>query len=386
MACDICVPLRRNDNGNRMNMIATPARGRQSSPEGLDSSPGRVLAGTTHGIEAKAAMAAPPGSDLGLSVLAGHYAGLSLPGRGHTLARWAVLAAIAARDVVAVKLFEAHADGIAILADLDAGGEISRVAAQQAGGTPIWGVWAAQPPDARVTGKADAAGVLRLDGRKAWCSGAAQMTHALLTYFNERGEAALAAVFLQEPGVRITGEGWHAVGMAATHSVDVCFDGVRAAPVGVPGAYIDRPGFWHGGAGIAACWYGAMLPFAQALADKMAARPEPHGMAHLGRIDVLLQQTRALLREAARDIDAHPQADARASALRVRAAVEATALQVMESAAKALGAAPLCRDAALARRFADLPVFLRQSHAERDLADLGACAAQYSRAADAWTL
>ncbi|WP_395812212.1 hypothetical protein [Archangium minus] len=34
---------------------------------------------------------------------------------------------------------------------------------------------------------------------------------------------------------------------------------------------------------------------------------------------------------------------------------------------RAVGAGPYCRDARVARRMADLPVFLRQSHAERDL-------------------
>ena len=43
---------------------------------------------------------------------------------------------------------------------------------------------------------------------------------------------------------------------------------------------------------------------------------------------------------------------------------------------RALGAGPLCLDAVHAQRAADLPVYLRQSHAERDLAGLGALAAQ----------
>jgi hypothetical protein len=43
----------------------------------------------------------------------------------------------------------------------------------------------------------------------------------------------------------------------------------------------------------------------------------------------------------------------------------------MSHAGRALGAAPLCRNERFARAMADLPVFLRQSHAERDLAALG---------------
>ena len=38
---------------------------------------------------------------------------------------------------------------------------------------------------------------------------------------------------------------------------------------------------------------------------------------------------------------------------------------------RALGPGPMCKDAAMARRFADLPVFMRQSHAERDQEALG---------------
>ena len=43
----------------------------------------------------------------------------------------------------------------------------------------------------------------------------------------------------------------------------------------------------------------------------------------------------------------------------------------MHHASRAFGAAPLCRDSYCARHMADLPVYLRQSHAERDLAVLG---------------
>jgi hypothetical protein len=78
-----------------------------------------------------------------------------------------------------------------------------------------------------------------------------------------------------------------------------------------------------------------------------------------------------LLTETASWIDEHPVASAQMQALRSRAAVEEAVSTVLAHAGRALGAGPLCRDAALAQRFADLPVFLRQSHAERDLAELG---------------
>jgi len=50
--------------------------------------------------------------------------------------------------------------------------------------------------------------------------------------------------------------------------------------------------------------------------------------------------------------------------------------EVMARVGRALGAGPLCHDEAHARRVADLTVYLRQHHAERNLAELGALAAE----------
>ncbi len=57
--------------------------------------------------------------------------------------------------------------------------------------------------------------------------------------------------------------------------------------------------------------------------------------------------------------------------MRVRAAVEDAAGEVLRRVGRALGAAPLGHDAVHARAVADLTVYLRQHHAERDLAALG---------------
>jgi hypothetical protein len=48
----------------------------------------------------------------------------------------------------------------------------------------------------------------------------------------------------------------------------------------------------------------------------------------------------------------------------------------MARVGRALGAGPLGHDQAHGRRVADLTVYLRQHHAERDLAELGALAVE----------
>ena len=290
---------------------------------------------------------------------------LPLPGAGATLARWQALAVVAAHDLALVKLYEGHTDAIAILAEagIDAG-------------DGLWGTWCAEAPAARLALRHDAAG-FTVTGRKAWCSGATGVTHALVSCWNDAGQACLAAVALNQAGVTVTDTGWQAVGMAGSRSVDVVFVGAAATLVGEPGFYVDRPGFWHGGAGVAACWYGAAQALGGALHGSLAQRlaagqpVDAHRLAQLGEVDVALHATAALLRAAAAEIDAAPAASGFARAMRVRLAVEACANTVLHVVGRALGAGPLCKDAQLARLFADLPVFLRQSHAERDLEALG---------------
>lgn len=308
----------------------------------------------------------------------GRSGDIPLPGHGHTAARWQVFATIAAtQGPVATKLFEAHADALAILAEV-AGACPSR--------DTRWGIWAAEPPDARVRARpapdvdtqtlATRAGIahgkpLLLNGRKAWCSGAGGVSHALLTCHGDDEVPVLAAIDMGGPGVTITTDGWHAVGMADTASGDVLLHDCPALQIGGPRAYLERPGFWHGGAGIAACWYGAVLPLAWAVRDTVRRHGDAHAAAHLGAIDGDLHAAAALVRETAAWIDANPAEDAFVAAMRLRTAVEATVQRVLHRAGNVLGAGPLCRNARLASLYADLPVFLRQSHAERDLAVLG---------------
>ena len=301
---------------------------------------------------------------------------LPRPGQGATLARWRALAAAGAHDLSLAKLFEGHTDALAILHE--AGDTELAVPAA------LWATWCAEPPDARLLLVPGANGNYLLRGRKAWCSGARDATHAVVSCWSPEGAAMLAAVDLRQAGVTVTGDGWHAVGMAASASVDVHFDGVPATPLGGPDFYVQRAGFWHGGAGVAACWFGAATRLAEVLRERLIERNDPHRLAQLGEVTVALQGCAALLREAAAGIDRAPHDNAMPAALTVRLGVEAGATLTLNAVGRALGAGPLCKDAAFARLVADLPVFMRQSHAERDQQALGSLVLEEGRAP--WTL
>lgn len=286
---------------------------------------------------------------------------LPLPGSGETLERFSRLAQVAGHDLGLCKLFEGHTDALAIIAELH--GPLP-----PSGST--WGMWAAEPPTAKVRVRQDGQHSI-LDGRKAWCSGAAVVSHGLLTAWNEADEQQLVAVPMDQSGVTVTDEGWHAVGMAATGSVEVVFSGATGVAVGGPGDYLARPGFWQGGIGIAACWYGAAQRLAEMLHAHCTQRPEPHALAHLGAVDSALNSAACVLRASAQYVDQQPFANAQQWAQQARACVEDSVEQVIRHVGRAVGAGPYCKDAHFAQLMADLPVYVRQSHAERDLAALG---------------
>lgn len=301
---------------------------------------------------------------------------LPLPGQGRTLQRWQILARVAACDLALAKLYEGHTDALAILAECGAPVDIAE---------GIWGVWAAEPPDARARITAHAGERVVLSGRKAWCSGALQIDHALLTAWSEENQPHLVAITLADCRGAFEAERWQAVGMGETASVEIDLEGCPAIAIGRPGQYLSRPGFWHGGAGIAACWYGAAEALAGYLRDYCRSpRSDAHAHAHLGAVDVALYGARTALASCAREIDHSPAASAELAVRRVRAQVEHAAEQVIQHVGRALGATPFCRNAHFARLSADLPVYLRQSHAERDLAVLGQQVAELS--AGAWQL
>ncbi|KAA0890807.1 acyl-CoA dehydrogenase family protein [Pusillimonas sp. ANT_WB101] len=323
-----------------------------------------------------------PGWNIGQSL---HYlvnssaGGLPLPGSGHTLDRWRLLAQVGHFDLSLAKLFEGHTDALAILhelksADLHSAGQ-------------VWGVWCAEPPGQSINfTETGGDGVGEIYGTKPWCSGARYVDWALMSAWNNAGDPCLLAVDMTQPEVEVTSEGWHAVGMQATASHDVECNGARARRVGQTGAYVSRPGFYHGSGGVAACWYGAAAGIVEIVQKSLQDRPEAlHSLAHLGAMDVALAQAACLLRTAAHDIDANPYQSCEYSASRARLAVESAAETILVRASRALGAGPLCKNERFARMMADLPVFIRQSHAERDLAAHGFATTRHG-GAELWSL
>ncbi|WP_188509567.1 acyl-CoA dehydrogenase family protein [Conyzicola nivalis] len=287
-------------------------------------------------------------------------------GAGSTTDLWEAFATLAAHDLGAARAIEPHLDALAILEQADGVGTADDTAAAPR----TWGVFAAEGGDDPLVATRGDDG-WRLSGTKPWCSLADRLDQALVSAHVDGGARRLFAVDLGSPGVNVLEDAWHARGLTEIPSGPVRFDAVAGIPVGDAGWYLSRPGFAWGGIGVAACWFGGAVGIARTVFA--AARDDkPFAVMHLGAIDELLEGARRALAEAAELVDGHEETvDPGLLAARVRSTVARACDEIVERAGRALGPAPLALDAEHAKRVADLQLYVRQHHAERDQHALG---------------
>jgi alkylation response protein AidB-like acyl-CoA dehydrogenase len=282
-------------------------------------------------------------------------AAVPAPASGATVTRFQVLASLAAIDGSLGRLAEGHLDALAIRRELSTGdGEPSA----------LWGVWAARPAKTRAARRRSG---WRLSGVKPWCSGVDLIDKALVTAVDDEGAARLFVVDVDRLSFA---DDWRPLGMRATASctAEVEVDVELGCELGPPEGYVRRPGFWHGGIGVAACWHGLAGRVALELVEAARAGDDPYRRTAAGLAVTELAKSRTLLAAAGRWIDDNPldEDGARHLAGLVRVAVESSSRRIVEGSVTAQGAGALCFDPGHARAIADLTVYLRQLHPGHD--------------------
>ncbi len=280
---------------------------------------------------------------------------LPSPGSGRTAERHQRIFAAGHEDLSLAKLAEAHWDAVAIL----------REAGRQPEPGARYAVWASEIP-----GRELQMDDTSISGTKDFCSGAGLVNRALVTA--GAGGATLIEIDLQAAPKRLAvdGSGWAVNAFRATETSAIRFDRYPVAAVlGERNWYVERAGFWQGACGPAAAWAGG----AAGLLDLVmkSTRDDPHTAAHRAAIHSNVWETRSLLNTAAAEFDGDPQGNAMVTALTIRHLVEQACTDTLRRFARCMGPAPLAKHADIARRYAELDLFLRQSHAERDLEALG---------------
>lgn len=103
------------------------------------------------------------------------------------------------------------------------------------------------------------------------------------------------------------------------------------------------------------------------------SRKDAHTVAHLAAMRSQIWALRSFLSTAGEEIDKDPSNSGRAGkrALTVRHLLEQACTDVLQRFARAYGPYPLAMNEDISRRYQELDLYLRQSHAERALEALG---------------
>lgn len=280
------------------------------------------------------------------------------PALGATPGRWAALFDLASTaDVSLARLVEAHIDACAILHE----------AGREPAPGSLYAVWASVDPAGGGIELVDG----RLRGSATFGSGIGIVDRALIDVETGGGRQLCEVVLPRSAGRAAAAAAravWHHAGMGATATGRLDLDGHTDFEVLAPtGWYLARPGFWHGAVGPVACWAGA------AAGLELPPSDDPFRRAARGSLVASRWAMRALLEQAGREADAAPDdiAAARQRGRAIRRVVHELASETADRYVRAAGPRPMVGDPAVAQRLADIQVYLRQHHDERELAELG---------------
>ena len=237
----------------------------------------------------------------------------------------------------------------------------------------IYGVWASERPGQQLT-LVRSADSFRVNGQKAFCSGAGLIDRALVTVGGIEQRLVDIDLHRNTDFIQFDRSAWKTNAFRETRTDTATFDEARVSATDLiegPRWYLQRPGFWHGACGPAACWAGGAAGLVD-YAERQSSE-DPHAIAHLGAMHASIWAVLSYLDSAGHQIDAFPENREQAliRALTVRHLVEQASTEVLRRLPRAYGPHPLAMDQDIARRYQELDLYLRQSHAERDLEKLG---------------
>jgi alkylation response protein AidB-like acyl-CoA dehydrogenase len=221
---------------------------------------------------------------------------------------------------------------------------------------------------------------LRLQGAKIFASGVDHVARPIVTATDAEGRQHLVLVRLETAHVRVDLDAWRAQGMRASVSGRIDLGGTpitEADLLGPPGAYHAQPDFSAGAWRFAAVQLGGLEELAQAARDhllKIHRDEDPHQRHRLGLMAGAAETARLWVQKAA-GIAEDGEADAERIVAYVnlaRLAVERAALDVLELAHRAVGAAAFLEPHPVERLARDLAFYLRQPAPDQALTSAAA--------------
>ena len=286
-----------------------------------------------------------------------------------------VLAAAGRGNLSVARIFEGHVNALLLIRLF--GSEAQRVCyASLASRGDLFGIWNTDVPGDAVEleGKT-------LRGKKNFASGVDGINYALITAKTPKGRQL---VIVSTNGLEIDRSWWHPLGMKASGSHVVNFQGTELTDkqlIGAPDDYLKEPWFSGGAIRFAGVHVGGMhaiLDVVTAHLNETGRTKNPHQQHRLGEMGVSVGAGYAWLDHAAKvwpEIGSISDNEVIASLSAARLAVERSALDVLELAERSVGAVGMIAPHPLERLIRDLRTYLRQPNPDAALAAVGAAVA-----------
>ena len=273
-------------------------------------------------------------------------------------------------DVALSRLVEGHVDAARIF--------------DQAGHHPVtgalYGVWASRSQRTGVRATPSGSQLI-LDGTLRFASGLGVIDRALVPVWTGPDRHLLIDLGLGEvgsPELQPDTSQWQTAAMSVSRSHTLVITGLRVEAsdqVGPADFYLDRPGFFPGGVGVAACWLGGAARVADLVLARMSDPVPPTLQLRLGAIRRHLSTGAAVMSAAGRRLageadggvaEASTGLDQRALAAETRWAVANAVHGVLDEAHRIAGPAGLAYDRDLTRAVHDLRLYVLQHNADAE--------------------
>jgi len=281
------------------------------------------------------------------------------------------LAAIGRGSLSVGRVFEGHCNALLLIRLFGAPSQREQLCLiASAGG--LFGVWNTDLPDDPVRLEN---GLLK--GKKCFASGVDGLQYALVTASCPSGSQMIA---VPTERLKVDRNWWRPLGMKASGSHVVSFDGVAIdgeSMIGRPEDYVKEPWFSAGASRFLAVHVGGMHAILDITLEhlKNSRRADnAHQQHRLGRIAAEVATGYAWLNYVANRwicIDRLASETVVAAANAARVVIERAALNVLEDAERAVGAAGMIAPHPLERLIRDLRTYLRQPNPDAALAGVG---------------
>ncbi len=281
------------------------------------------------------------------------------------------------------RLLEGHVNAILLIRQWARSEQLIQWSADVHAGR-IFGVWNTEGVDGLQLTDPSSAGRIGLRGAKTFASGAGHVTRPVVTgRLPDRGWQMLL-IPMDEVDAQVDTSWWHPIGMKASASHRVSFDGVEVRSdclIGSPGHYYQEPWFSSGAIRFAAVQFGgarALLDATVTTLQKFGRTDDPYQRMRIGLMATAIESGRQWLRAAAESADAVQDESDHAGighaithAQMTRTAIESICQDVLRLAEQSVGSRGLVQPHPIERIGRDLTIYLRQPGPDAALADVG---------------